>query len=107
MNRPVPPRAPSDQPNNHGGTCQSSIEGEALYSGKALCSSVGKCQGQQARVGGLVSSKGAKRMGVFKVITRKEDTLSNVNKDNILFKKNKTKQKCVLLSQQRMDTPKQ
>jgi hypothetical protein len=29
--------------------------GEALVPGKALCPSIGECQGQEAEVGGLVS----------------------------------------------------
>jgi hypothetical protein len=32
-----------------------SVEGEALGLVKALCPSVGKCQGQEAGVGGLLS----------------------------------------------------
>jgi hypothetical protein len=47
----------------HGSSCicssgwpsQSSIGGEALGPVKALCPSIGECQGQEAGLGGLVS----------------------------------------------------
>jgi hypothetical protein len=39
----------------HLGPSQSSVGGEALGPVKALCPSVGECQGQEAGVGGLVS----------------------------------------------------
>ena len=39
--------------------------GEALGPVKALCSSVGECQGQEAGVGGLVSRGKRERIGGF------------------------------------------
>ena len=51
--------------------------GEALGPVKALCPSVGECQGQEAGVGGLVSrgrGKG-KGEGVFRGETRKWDNI--------------------------------
>jgi hypothetical protein len=39
--------------------------GEALGPVNALCPSVGKCQGQEAGVGGLVSKGLEKRIGGF------------------------------------------
>jgi hypothetical protein len=48
--------------------------GEALCPVKALSPSVGKCQGQEAGVGRLVS-RGRKGKGVFRGENRKEDTI--------------------------------
>ena len=52
---------------------------------KALCSSVGECQGQEVGVCGLVSRERGKGMleGVFfRGETRKGDNIRNVNKEN-------------------------
>jgi hypothetical protein len=55
----------------------SSIGGEALGPVKALCPSVGECQGQEAGVDGLVSRGRRESMGeaVFGGETRKEDNI--------------------------------
>jgi hypothetical protein len=71
MNQPVPPELPGTKPKSthgetHGSSCicsrewpsRSSMGGEALGPVKALCPSVGECQGQEAGVGGLVSGGG-------------------------------------------------
>jgi hypothetical protein len=59
----------NNQPKStHGSSCicsrgwpsQSSMGGEALGPVKALCPSVGECQGQEAGVGGLVIRGGGK-----------------------------------------------
>ena len=42
-----------------------SMGGEALGPVKALCPSIGECQGQEVGVGGLVSRGRAKKGGVF------------------------------------------
>jgi hypothetical protein len=47
--------------------------GEALDPVKVLCPSIGKCQGQEARVGGL-GSRGMGE-GVFRGKTRKGDNI--------------------------------
>jgi hypothetical protein len=64
--------------------------GEALCPMKVLCSSVGECQGQEARMGGMVSrGSGEWDRGrvFFRRETRKGDNIQNVNKENIQFKK--------------------
>jgi hypothetical protein len=45
--------------------------GEALGPMKALCPSVGECQGQEVGVDGLVSKGRREGMGVFRRETRK------------------------------------
>ena len=45
---------------------QSSMGGEALGPVKVLCPSIGECQGQEAGVGGLVSSGRGEGMGDFR-----------------------------------------
>ena len=49
--------------------------GEALGPVKALCPSVGECQGQEAGVGGLVSRGRGRGEGVFGQETRKGDNI--------------------------------
>ena len=57
----------------HGSSCICSrgwpswllVEGEALGPMKALCTSIGECQGQEVRVGGLVSRVREKGKEVF------------------------------------------
>jgi hypothetical protein len=49
--------------------------GEALDLVKALCSSVGEYQGQEAGVGGLVSRGRGKGWGVFGGETKKGDNI--------------------------------
>ena len=53
----------------------SSMRGEALGSVKALCSSIGECQGREVGVGGLVSSGRVEEIGVFEGETRKGDNI--------------------------------
>ena len=53
--------------------------GEALSPVKALCPSVGECQGQEAGVGGLVSRGRGEGIRGF----QKGDYNQNVNKENI------------------------
>jgi hypothetical protein len=48
---------------------------EALGPGKVLCPSVGDCQGQEVRVGGLMSRGSVEGMGVFRGDTRKGDNI--------------------------------
>ena len=67
----------------HGSSCicsrgwpsQSSMGEEALGPGKVLCPSVGDCQGQEVRVGGLMSRGSVEGMGVFRGDTRKGDNI--------------------------------
>jgi hypothetical protein len=49
--------------------------GEALGPVKSLCPSVGKCQGQEAGVGGLVSRGKGQGIGVFRGETRKRNII--------------------------------
>jgi hypothetical protein len=49
---------------SRGWPCWSSMGGEALGPVKALCPTVGECQGQEVGVGGLVS-RGIKGVGGF------------------------------------------
>jgi hypothetical protein len=70
----------------HGGThgssyiCSRGWPGCSLMGGEALgpvmfpCSSIGECQGQEARVGGLVNRERRERMGDFQGKLRKEIT---------------------------------
>jgi hypothetical protein len=57
--------------------------GEALGPVKALCPSIGECQGQKAGVGGLVNRGMGEGTEVFGGETRKGDNIWNVNKENI------------------------
>jgi hypothetical protein len=50
---------------SRGWPCQSSVGGEALGPVKALCPSVGECQGQEAGVGGLMSRRRGDVIGGF------------------------------------------
>jgi hypothetical protein len=56
---------------------QTSMGGEALCPMKALCPSVGECQGQEAGGGGLVSRRRGEGMGrvFFGGETRKGDNI--------------------------------
>ena len=49
--------------------------GEALCPVKALCPSVGECQGQKAGVGGLVSRERGEGIGGFQRGSRKGDNI--------------------------------
>jgi hypothetical protein len=49
--------------------------GEFLGPVKALCPSVGECQGQEAGVGGLVRRGSGEGKGVFRGETRKGDNI--------------------------------
>jgi hypothetical protein len=60
---------------SRGWPSQSSMGGEALGPVKILCLSIGECQGQEARVGGLVSRGKGKEMGVSGGETRKGDKI--------------------------------
>jgi hypothetical protein len=55
MNQPVLPELPGTKPRTM--ACGTSMRGEALGLVKALCPSVGECQGREAGVGGMVSKK--------------------------------------------------
>jgi hypothetical protein len=48
---------------------------EALDPVKALCPSIGECQGQEVGVGGLGSSGGGGTKGIFGGETRKGDNI--------------------------------
>jgi hypothetical protein len=77
MNQPVPLELPGTTKSTHGGThgsscicsrgwpCGTSMRGETLGSVKALCPSIGECQGQEAVVGELVSRRRGEGMGGF------------------------------------------
>ena len=51
------------------------MKGEALGPVKVLCPSVGECQGQEARLSGLVNRGRREGMGVFGGETRKGDNI--------------------------------
>jgi hypothetical protein len=52
--------------------------GEALGLGKMICPSTGKCQGQQAGLGGLGSRAGREYRGL-------RDSIRNLNEENIKY----------------------
>ena len=85
MNQPVSPELSETKPPtkeytwrnpwlqricSRGWPCRASMGGEALGPVKALCPSVGECQGQEAGVGGLVSRRRGDGIGGFRRINQ-------------------------------------
>ena len=64
MNQPVLPELPGTKPRTM--ACGTSMRGEGLGLVKALCPSVGECQGREAGVSGLVKGGGGIGQGFLK-----------------------------------------